>query len=156
MPEKLATSKLVNIYYSFLSLSWQRICLTILFLYIIHDRGDSDTRKNSTCGPCSTPFLKGSPTMRFKARALAFSTNSSYTLSCTNVRDPAQQHCPCRYLKFIPFWSKHQRLQFSKSGNFCYLVKENSRMSQLNSFINVCIFTNDERRFSSELQCHRF
>lgn len=52
-----------------------------------------------TWGPCSTPFLKGSPTTRFKARAFAFSRNSSYMLSCTNVRDPAQQHCPCSVLK---------------------------------------------------------
>lgn len=78
----------------------------------------------SIWGPCSTPFLKGSPTIRFNARTLAFSTNSSYTLSCTNVRDPAQQDCPCRYLKFIPFRSKHQRLQFSKSGKFCTWLKK--------------------------------
>lgn len=40
------------------------------------------------------PPLNGSPTRRFAARAFAFSTNSSYTRSCTKVREPAQQHCP--------------------------------------------------------------
>lgn len=49
-----------------------------------------------TWGPCSTPFLKGSPTTRFKARALAFSANSSYMRSCANVGDPAAQHWPCK------------------------------------------------------------
>ena len=56
---------------------------------------------SSTWGPCSMPDLKGSPTARLIARALAFSTNSSYTRSCTNVREPAQQHCPCELAKRV-------------------------------------------------------
>lgn len=49
-----------------------------------------------TWGPCSIPPKKGSPTTRFAARFLAFSRNSSYTFSWTKVREPAQQHCPCK------------------------------------------------------------
>ena len=49
-----------------------------------------------TWGPCSMPALNGSPMVRLKARVFAFSTNSSYILSCTNVREQAAQHCHCR------------------------------------------------------------
>lgn len=71
------------------------ILVTVMFL-VIHllTLDKFYTMSSITCGPCSTSDLKGSPTTRFSARFLAFSTNSSNILSCTKVRDPAAQHCP--------------------------------------------------------------
>lgn len=113
----------------------------------------------STWGPCSTPSLKGSPTTRLRARAFDFSINSSYTHSWTNVRDPAQQHCPCR----LPYHGQFLRQQFNAlraqlfwRTDWSNLIKEQSKMCKLHSFIYIRILTDYKRWFPSKLQCDRF
>eukprot|EP00736_Rhodelphis_marinus_P004542 Rmarinus@m.27551 len=56
----------------------------------------------STWGPCST-FVNGSPTTRFLANSTTRFTTSSYTLSSTNTREPAQQTCP--WFQKIPLYA---------------------------------------------------
>lgn len=107
-------------------------------------------------------FLKGSPTTRCMARAFAFATNSSYTLSCTYVREPAQQHCPCKLNNIDLIIHSAGNVYVLASMNLIdltckrlsNLIEEEGKMSKFNCLVYISILAYNERRFSSKLQSH--
>ena len=101
------------------------------------------------------PSLNGSPTERFKARCFAFSTNLSYILSCTNVRDPAQQHCPFRLEKIIINKMNFNFLETNHSIKkilWTNLIKEQSIVGKLHCLIYISILTYNKGWFPSKFQ----